>query len=148
MGDPGVTGATGATGVGISGYAYAGVDIQTNITVASSGTNIQLFSEVIPSSSISYNMSTGFTIYEAGYYFIQYNVNLDDYIDANARMTVNGIEIKKSIVLGWAGGKTLNNGFIIQLYAGDVLQLQLFGVDGSVNLVEGDGASVSILRLS
>lgn len=92
--------------------------------------------------------STLFTVHETGIYYISYTINLTSDLLMGSRITRNGISIMQSDEAPIKSKSHFHAQFIEQLNAGDMLNLQLYGVLGAATLAQGNGASLTIIKLA
>ncbi|SDE47042.1 C1q domain-containing protein [Paenibacillus sp. cl123] len=149
----GMTGATGATGTSFTDqYGYAGFSGNGTMTINAGGTVIPLNTENLVSNGVSYNSGTSaFTVSEAGFYFVQYDVSFNALNNVGSRILINNMVLPRSVI---SANKPiedirLNNSFIVRLEEGDSLKLELYGGSSNKNVifVSDDSASVTIIRL-
>jgi hypothetical protein len=92
--------------------------------------------------------SSSFTVHETGTYYISYTINLTSDLLMGSRITRNGIPIMQSDEVPIKSKSHFHAQFIEQLIAGDALNLQLYGVIGAATLAQGNGASLTIIKLA
>ncbi|GAF15389.1 flagellar hook-length control protein FliK [Bacillus sp. JCM 19045] len=154
-GVPGVTGATGATGATgpasptgeslTSTYAF-GTNGGSTIAVLLGGTTVP-----VPSNQLSSGITPagdGFTINTAGTYSISYGVNLTAGLLLGLRLTVNGTPLTSSAVSPGVAVTNLSGNAVATLAAGDLVEVELFGLLGAAVLVAGQGAVLQIVRIA
>ncbi|QIL83073.1 collagen-like protein [Diaphorobacter sp. HDW4A] len=151
-GATGPTGATGATGpTGATGTAFTEVFASATNTAGSvigvliGGTKIPLPSQNL--SGITSSATTDFTVPQTGSYLITYSINVTAallmsacvYIDSTCDATLN---FSSLLSLSSFSGQS-----ILNLTAGQVVDLRLYGLLGAATLQGGAGARMSIIQL-
>jgi hypothetical protein len=134
--------ATAAT----ASYGFANASAIT-MAVVLGGTNVpfasnQRFNDVTVDGS-----NTSFTVNNAGTYRIDYNINTNATTTASARLLINGTTEPSSYVTPSTAVTKLQAFTIVTLAAGDVINVQMYGLIGSVTLQSGQGAGISIQKL-
>ncbi|MBU5436840.1 hypothetical protein KQI42_02400 [Tissierella sp. MSJ-40] len=169
QGPRGVTGATGATGPqgpqGIQGptgptgptgpsptetHGFAANTTGSAISVVFGGTTIPLPNSQILSPDIVANESnTEFTVNTAGLYYISYNIHLTTGLLVGSRISINNSPFAPSVISPIETALTsFNSDFMINLSAGSVIKLELFGTLAVATLQSGSGATLSITCIS
>lgn len=119
------------------------------IPVVLGGTDIPLPSAHNLGSGITVNgTNTGFTVANSGRYRIAYNINLTASTLVSSRIRINGTSSTALSILPVVGVNRLSAEAILTLTAGDHITLQLFGFQGTVQLLAGSqGAGLTIQRV-
>ena len=92
--------------------------------------------------------NTQFTVNQTGTYFISYVIKMTSGLPMSSRVTRNGTPILNSISTSSTSSNEYSVSFMQSLTAGDVLSLQIYGVNGTVTLQSGTGASLNIVRIA
>ena len=85
---------------------------------------------------------------QTGTYFISYVIKMTSGLPMSSRITRNDTPILNSISTSSTSSNEYSVSFMQSLTAGDVLSLQIYGVNGSVTLQSGTGASLNIVRIA
>lgn len=154
----GATGATGAAGPqGIMGPTGPAVtansmsalnDTGAAINVILAGTPVPLPNEQVLDSFTADTGNTTFTVPATGNYFISYNVKTTAALLLSTRILLNGAPLAGMTVAPAAALNNYSAMRIAPLTSGDTLQLQLYGLVGAAVLQGGNGASLTVIRLS
>ncbi len=153
-GTNGINGAIGPTGPAGLNYTstqfYADNTTNAAISVIAGGTNIPLPNNQLFSSNITIDgTNTLVTVNTAGRYRISYHVNTTASVLAGTRITVDTTPVPASQILPLIGLASFSNEILLDLNAGQVVSLQLFGLLTTVTLMaNSQGASLMIIRLS
>ncbi|PGW32362.1 BclA C-terminal domain-containing protein, partial [Bacillus thuringiensis] len=142
---------TGPTGISTTANSmYAGNTIGSAITVVSGGTNIPLPNNQVLDSFVVTITNDSFTVPVTGLYYITYQINIALPLLVGSRIVLNGSAIPGSIFAPPVTTSNFSNDVIVQLTAGDILSLQLFGSAGTATLIGGssEGAELTIIRLT
>lgn len=126
------------------GFATANGDL---IPVVLGGTNIPLMNNQRFNNVMVDGSNSNFTVYNSGTYKIEYSINLATALLASSRITINGVEESSSVINSQNATNKLQAFTIVTLAAGDVINLQLFGLLGVATLQIGQGAALSIQKL-
>ncbi|GAK09755.1 collagen triple helix repeat domain protein [Geomicrobium sp. JCM 19038] len=89
-----------------------------------------------------------FTVTETGSYLISYSLRYTVGLLLSSQITVNGTGVPQSAVEPTVALTEASADVIIPLAAGDTVTLQLFGLVGAAVLQGGQGAGLTIVRLS
>ena len=89
-----------------------------------------------------------FTVNQTGTYFISYVIKMTSGLPMSSRITRNDTPILNSISTSSTSSNEYSVSFMQSLTAGDVLSLQIYGVNGTVTLQSGTGASLNIVRIA
>lgn len=164
-GPAGATGATGSTGpigpvgpagaVGPIGPVGPTVTAQSIFAANLSGgpINLAVGGTLVPlpqqdlGSFTSDITKTTFTVPTTGRYYLTYDVNLATGVALNTQILVNGVAIPESVRNSSTRG-VYSASFIRTLQAGDLVALDLSGIAVTVQLQNGVGASLTIIKLS
>jgi len=92
--------------------------------------------------------NTVFTAVDGGAYLITYAVSPDTPTKATTSVLQNGMAIPASIIISSHPVDLYTDTFIVQLDAGDTLALQMSDFNGTVDLNEGVGASLTAVMLA
>ncbi|GAF09424.1 flagellar hook-length control protein FliK [Paenibacillus pini JCM 16418] len=151
-GATGLNGVTGATGTSAtSNSMYASNTSGATIVVLLGGTSVALPNNQILDGFTVDGSNTTFTVPVSGLYYVTYNLNTTASLLSNTRVLLNGsTQIPGSVLSPALAVTQFNNSFMVNLTAGNTLQLQFFGVVGTVVIVGGGatGAAFNIIRLS
>lgn len=152
-GPPGATGAQGPPGPqGIQGVpgpagtshvpAYGGYANDSGSIVA-----VVLGGTTIPVSAVLENGVTGRTVQTAGDYRLSYCVRTTSSLLMSARLTVNGAPLTSSSISPATSVNTWCRTTLQTLSAGDVVDLQAFGLLGAATLLNPGGAELLIEKV-
>ena len=148
-GPTGNTGATGPTGTSVITNALSALNISAaTVSVTSDGTNIPLPVQPYINGFMANASNTQFTVNQTGTYFISYVIKMTSELPMSSRVTRNGTPILNSISTSSTSSNEYSVSFMQSLTAGDVLSLQIYGVNGTVTLQSGTGASLNIVRIA
>ena len=157
-GPTGPTGATGVTGpTGPTGVAGANVTANSmsalntsgaTIAVVLGGTVVPLPNNQVLDGFAATGGSTVFTVPVTGTYLVNYSISTTAALLMSSRILLNGAPLSGSIVSPAVAINRFENTQIVNLTAGDTLQLQLFGLLGAAVLQGGTGASLNVIRLA
>lgn len=161
QGSTGVTGPTGATGpagptgatgpTGASGVSAAMSALNTSastFSVTTDGTDISLPVQPYMNGFTANAANTAFTVAQTGTYLISYDIKMTSGLPMSSRVTLNGTPILNSVSTSSTASNEYSVTFTQALTAGDILSLQLYGVNGQVTLQAGTGASLNIVKIS
>lgn len=157
-GAAGVTGPTGATGPAgatgptetsqISGAMSALNTSASTLSVTTDGTDIPLPVQPYMDGFTADATNTEFAVAQTGTYLISYDIKMTSGLPMSSRITLNGTPITNSINTSSASSNEYSVTFMQPLTAGDILALQLYGVNGPVSLQAGTGASLNIVKIA
>lgn len=148
-GPTGNTGATGPTGTSVITNALSALNISAaTVSVTSDGTNIPLPVQPYINGFTANASNTQFTVNQTGTYFISYVIKMTSGLPMSSRVTRNDTPILNSISTSSTSSNEYSVSFMQSLTAGDVLSLQIYGVNGTVTLQSGTGASLNIVRIA
>jgi hypothetical protein len=136
----------GAATAATTSYGFANATAIT-MAVVLGGTNVPLASNQRFNNITVDGTNTSFTVNNAGVYRIDYNINTNATTTAAARLLINGTSEPSSYVTPSTAVTKLQAFTILTLAAGDVINLQMYGLIGSVTLQAGQGAGISIQKL-
>ncbi|MBD2843580.1 copper amine oxidase [Paenibacillus sp. IB182496] len=149
IGPAGPQGNEGPAGSNATGtYAYAARTSGGAIAIVLGGTNIPLGDLQQLSGFSASADNTSFTVSESGSYYISYKVELQSDLMTGAQVIHNGVPLPGSIIPPYKSKDIYQTESIANLSAGDTLSLQFYGVIAATNLVNGNGATLSIIKLS
>lgn len=117
------------------------------LSVILGGTRVPLPSSQVFSNVFIDPLGDQFTILEAGYYRIDYSVNITVALLMGVRVTQNDVPVSSTVSNPPLATSAFAGHTILQLNAGDVLSLELFGLLGIATLQSGNGASLTIQKL-
>lgn len=119
------------------------------IAVVLGGTAIPLPNAQNLGANVTVNgANTTFTVGTTGRYKISYAINLTAALLVDSRVTVNGAPVTALTVNPAISLSRLSAEAVVNLAAGDALQLQLFGLLGAATLLSGgQGAELTIQRV-
>lgn len=153
-GSTGATGATGVTGPAGAASAVSAVSMSAHNTVGSNyavvlgGTNLTLPQGQNLGGGFSVNGSNDvFTIPATGRFRVKYQIRTTAATLAGARVLINGSAFPALLEMPTMSTNRYGSETIVTLVAGSVLQLQLFGIVGSVTLDGGAGATMIVERM-
>ena len=92
--------------------------------------------------------NTEFTVAQTGTYLISYDIKMTSGLPMSSRVTLNDAPITNSINTSSTSTNEYSVTFMQPLTAGDILALQLYGVNGPVSLQTGTGASLNIVKIA
>lgn len=157
QGIQGVTGATGATGAaGATGATGAGVapiygsfvnSSSPVVAVVLGGTDIPLPTAGATNGVTANGTNTAFTIGATGVYQVSYQVQATNALQMSTQVLANGSPMGVLQDTNSVARDTWSASAVVSLAAGDVLELQAFGLLGAVTLDGGVGAILSIVRV-
>lgn len=157
-GAAGVTGPTGATGpagatgpTGTSQISGAMSALNTSASILSAttdGTDIPLPVQPYMDGFTADAANTEFAVAQTGTYLISYDIKMTSGLPMSSRITLNGTPITNSINTSSTSSNEYSVTFMQPLTAGDILALQLYGVNGPVSLQAGTGASLNIVKIA
>ena len=157
-GAAGVTGPTGATGPAgangptgtsqISGAMSALNTSASTLSVTTVVTDIPLPVQPYMDVFTANAANTEFAVAQTGTYLISYDIKMTSGLSMSSRITLNGTPITNSINTSSTSSNEYSVTFMQPLTAGDILALQLYGVNGPVSLQAGTGASLNIVKIA
>ena len=157
-GAAGVTGPTGATGPAgatgptgttqISGAMSALNTSASTLSVTTVVTDIPLPVQPYMDGFTANAANTEFAVAQTGTYLISYDIKMTSGLSMSSRITLNGTPITNSINTSSTSSNEYSVTFMQPLTAGDILALQLYGVNGPVSLQAGTGASLNIVKIA
>lgn len=148
-GATGPAGATGPTGTSqISGAMSALNTSASTLSVTTDGTDIPLPVQPYMDGFTADAANTEFAVAQTGTYLISYDIKMTSGLPMSSRITLNGTPITNSINTSSASSNEYSVTFMQPLTAGDILALQLYGVNGPVSLQAGTGASLNIVKIA
>lgn len=157
-GAAGVTGPTGATGPAgangptgtsqISGAMSALNTSASTLSVTTDVTDIPLPVQPYMDGFTADAANTEFVVAQTGTYLISYDIKMTSGLPMSSRITLNGTPITNSINTSSTSSNEYSVTFMQPLTAGDILALQLYGVNGPVSLQAGTGASLNIVKIA
>ncbi len=148
-GPAGETGATGPAGGTMASMAAHNTSGAT-IPVLLGGTAVPLpNAQNLGSSGFTVNGSNdSFTVSSSGRYRVKYTIRTTSATIASARLLVNGASLAALTETPSTSTTRYSAETIVTLAAGSVLQLQLFGMLGTVVLDNGAGATMVVQQLN
>lgn len=148
-GATGPAGATGPTGTSqISGAMSALNTSASTLSVTTDGTDIPLPVQPYMDGFTADAANTEFAVAQTGTYLISYDIKMTSGLPMSSRITLNGTPITNSINTSSTSSNEYSVTFMQPLTAGDILALQLYGVNGPVSLQAGTGASLNIVKIA
>lgn len=145
----GPTGATGPTGTSqISGAMSALNTSASTLSVTTVVTDIPLPVQPYMDVFTANAANTEFAVAQTGTYLISYDIKMTSGLSMSSRITLNGTPITNSINTSSTSSNEYSVTFMQPLTAGDILALQLYGVNGPVSLQAGTGASLNIVKIA
>ena len=145
----GPTGATGPTGTSqISGAMSALNTSASTLSVTTDVTDIPLPVQPYMDGFTADAANTEFAVAQTGTYLISYDIKMTSGLPMSSRITLNGTPITNSINTSSTSSNEYSVTFMQPLTAGDILALQLYGVNGPVSLQAGTGASLNIVKIA
>lgn len=157
-GAAGVTGPTGATGPAgangptgtsqISGAMSALNTSASTLSVTTDGTDIPLPVQPYMDGFTADAANTEFAVAQTGTYLISYDIKMTSGLPMSSKITLNGTPITNSINTSSTSSNEYSVTFMQPLTAGDILALQLYGVNGPVSLQAGTGTSLNIVKIA
>ena len=148
-GATGPAGATGPTGTSqISGAMSALNTSASTLSVTTDGTDIPLPVQPYMDGFTADAANTEFAVAQTGTYLISYDIKMTSGLPMSSKITLNGTPITNSINTSSASSNEYSVTFMQPLTAGDILALQLYGVNGPVSLQAGTGASLNIVKIA
>lgn len=148
-GATGPAGATGPTGTSqISGAMSALNTSASTLSVTTDGTDIPLPVQPYMDGFTADAANTEFAVAQTGTYLISYDIKMTSGLPMSSNITLNGTPITNSINTSSTSSNEYSVTFMQPLTAGDILALQLYGVNGPVSLQAGTGASLNIVKIA
>ena len=148
-GATGPAGATGPTGTSqISGAMSALNTSASTLSVTTDVTDIPLPVQPDMDGFTADAANTEFAVAQTGTYLISYDIKMTSGLPMSSRITLNGTPITNSINTSSTSSNEYSVTFMQPLTAGDILALQLYGVNGPVSLQAGTGASLNIVKIA
>lgn len=148
-GATGPAGATGPTGTSqISGAMSALNTSASTLSVTTVVTDIPLPVQPYMDVFTANAANTEFAVAQTGTYLISYDIKMTSGLSMSSRITLNGTPITNSINTSSTSSNEYSVTFMQPLTAGDILALQLYGVNGPVSLQAGTGASLNIVKIA
>ena len=148
-GATGPAGATGPTGTSqISGTMSALNTSASTLSATTDGTDIPLPVQPYMDGFTADAANTEFAVAQTGTYLISYDIKMTSGLPMSSRITLNGTPITNSINTSSTSSNEYSVTFMQPLTAGDILALQLYGVNGPVSLQAGTGASLNIVKIA
>lgn len=148
-GATGPAGATGPTGTSqISGAMSALNTSASTLSVTTVVTDIPLPVQPYMDGFTANAANTEFAVAQTGTYLISYDIKMTSGLPMSSRITLNGTPITNSINTSSTSSNEYSVTFMQPLTAGDILALQLYGVNGPVSLQAGTGASLNIVKIA
>ena len=148
-GATGPAGATGPTGTSqISGAMSALNTSASTLSVTTDVTDIPLPVQPYMDGFTADAANTEFAVAQTGTYLISYDIKMTSGLPMSSKITLNGTPITNSINTSSASSNEYSVTFMQPLTAGDILALQLYGVNGPVSLQAGTGASLNIVKIA
>ena len=148
-GATGPAGATGPTGTSqISGAMSALNTSASTLSVTTVVTDIPLPVQPYMDGFTANAANTEFAVAQTGTYLISYDIKMNSGLSMSSRITLNGTPITNSINTSSTSSNEYSVTFMQPLTAGDILALQLYGVNGPVSLQAGTGASLNIVKIA
>ena len=118
------------------------------IAVITGGTLIPLPDDQVLDSFTADGTNETFTVPTTGTYMVSYRVTTTTALLMSSQVLRNGTALAGSIFSPTAAATSFAATTFAALTAGDTLQLQLFGLAGSAVLQGGNGATLTVVRLS
>lgn len=118
------------------------------IAVVLGGTPVPLPNEQVLDGFTAGAGNTQFTVPTTGTYLLTYDVKTTAALLLSARVLRNGTAIPGTVVSPAVALDNFTATTIVALTAGDVLELQLFGLLGAAVLQGGNGAGLTVVRLA
>ncbi|WP_088043736.1 hypothetical protein [Bacillus sp. EAC] len=88
------------------------------------------------------------TVFHPGNYYIAYSVNTTIPTKVSTAILINGRRVSATTIAPVENRTEYNNQIILPLEEGDTISLELFGIVGTVTLLAGAGASLSVFKIS
>jgi hypothetical protein len=128
--------------------SYAAADGAT-IAIVLGGTAVPLSADQVLSGGITVSPDdTFFTVPNAGVYRLSYTVNTTADVLMSTQLLIDGTANTASILAPLISLSSYANEILVDLAAGSTVELQLFGLLGTVTLLSGAGATLMIVQLS
>lgn len=153
-GDPGPQGPQGPAGPSGSGgsfsAAFAANTNGSNIAVILGGTNVPLPDSqyIIDPDYTKNGANTHITVGESGVYYISYKINLTNAMPVSSRLLVNNASLHQSQIQSNTSRDHFAADVVVRLNAGDTISMQLYGLLGIATLNSGQGAALTIIKVS
>jgi len=150
IGLPGPTGPTGPAGAGgTTATSMAAHNTSGSvIAVVLGGTDIPLPNSQNLSGFVVNGSNTIFTVASSGRYRVKYSIKITNNMLVSARVLLNGAAVDALTETTATSVSRFDGESIITLSAGDILNVQFFGMLGAVTLQSGSGAALIVEKLS
>ncbi|MDC2858973.1 MULTISPECIES: BclA C-terminal domain-containing protein [Comamonadaceae] len=150
IGLPGPTGPTGPAGAGgTTATSMAAHNTSGSvIAVVLGGTDIPLPNSQNLSGFVVNGSNTIFTVASSGRYRVKYSIKITNNMLVSARVLLNGAAVDALTENTATSVSRFDGESIITLSAGDILNVQFFGMLGAVTLQSGSGAALIVEKLS
>jgi hypothetical protein len=124
----------------------AGNDTSAVIAVILGGTNVPLPNgQALQGISVD-GTNTLFTVANTGTYLVNFKVQTTAAILASARVLVNGAPLTNQLTfVPTVATNLLSDQAFVSLTAGDILELELYGIIGAVTLI-GEGGTEMVVQ--
>jgi hypothetical protein len=117
------------------------------IAVILGGTPVPLPNNQILNNFTVDGANESFTVLQTGTYLVSFRVSLTAALLLTAGITVNGTLVPVSQLSPVLSVSQYTNTFLLNLTAGDVVELQLSGLLGLATLQAGSGAELALVRV-
>lgn len=151
-GEQGAVGATGPQGDPATNFTATHMSaIHTgglSLNVTADGIDIPFTGTKILSGFTANAASDQYTVGVGGTYYLSYGIKITTETTVRARVMRNGALLSGTVRLSSVPTSDIGLSLIVRLNEGDVISLQLYGPDLTVNLQGGTGASLVLIRLN
>ena len=120
----------------------------SSIDVVIGGTPVPLPDNQILTSFTADETNECFTVPQSGTYMISYQAATTTALLMSTQILLNGSPLTGSVVSPSLATTLFTASLFTNLTAGDTLQLELFGLQGTAVLRSGNGAFLEVIRLS
>jgi len=149
QGPQGIQGDIGPTGPATTANSMSALNTSGGtIAIAAAGTPIPLPNEQSLGGFTANPANEVFTVPETGNYMVSYHISLTTAVEFTSRVLDNGNPLPGSTFAPTTAATTFSAVVIANLTAGNTLQLQLLNQATNAILQGGNGASLTVVRLT
>ena len=148
-GPTGPTGPTGPQGLAVTENSMSAQNTTGDtISVILDGTVVPLPNNQNLDGFVADGTNSTFTVPTTGTYLLTYNISVTAALLMSSRVLVNGSEIPSTVFAPAVSAANFTATTIVNLTAGDEVELQLFGLVSEAVLQNGAGATLTAVRLA
>ena len=149
QGVEGPTGPTGPQGLAVTENSMSAQNTTGDtISVILGGTVVPLPNNQNLDGFVADGTNSTFTVPTTGTYLLTYNISVTAALLMSSRVLVNGSEIPSTVFAPAVSAANFTATTIVNLTAGDEIELQLFGLVSEAVLQNGAGATLTAVRLA